>query len=327
MLAIVVVSLRVGEYGPWRGIDTWEHRLGPIGVTAVALGLLAVGAATIALLAWAGQSKHILRRAHARLPRPGEADRAQLAASNFAIGVGLPAPRLRIVDDDAVNALASGRRGAPEIVLTSGALRLAPDELDALCAHTVTCVAQRACALAGAAAGVVLDADWCTRTIWGIAAIVFVSGLVGVPTEAIAIAILGIMALVVITKPLVGLASRAIVGLLERTAELADLETVRVTNQPEALAKLMLDTVEVRAPMQSTWDIAHLWFDPETEPRSPSTWYPNIRPLAGPQSRRTRAALVERARVLVDLCGADQALHARLEHAARTVAASHSTGD
>jgi hypothetical protein len=68
------------------------------------------------------------------------------------------------------------------------------------------------------------------------------------------------------------------------------------------------------------WDIAHLWFDPETTTRAPYFWYPNVRALAGPDSPRTRADLVERARVLVDLADGDAHLRARLDRAARTVA-------
>jgi Zn-dependent protease with chaperone function len=319
VLAIVLAALRVGEFGPWRGIETWGHRVGPFGVAVVAVGLVAFLALTISYLSWAALASHVLRRAGARPPRPGEALHAQKLVSNFALGVGLGEPRLSIVDDPAVNALAIGRFRAPQIVLTSGALRLPSEELEALCAHTVAAVAQRTCLLAGAAAAVILDADWCTRVIWGMAGVVFVSALVGVPAEVVALAILGIALLVAATKPLVGIASTAIVRLLDRTAELTDLETVRVTNEPRPLATLMLDVVEHRTPVASTWDIAHLWFDPETTPPTSSWWFPTVRPIAGPDSPRTRAALIDRARVLVDQTGGDPHLEARLEHAARTV--------
>ena len=319
VLAIVLVALCVGEVGPWRGIETWQHRLGALGIAGLGVVLLAICASTIASLVWAGMARHVLRRARARLPRPGEADHAQALISSFALGVGITEPRLSIVDDPAVNAFATGRLRRPQIVLTSGALALPRIELEALCAHTVTCVSERVCPLASAAAGMVLDADWCTRAIWGMAAVVFVSGLAGVPTEVVALAILGITLLVVVTKPLVAIVCRAVVRLLDRTAELNDLETVRITNQPEALAKLMLDTVEHRQPVESTWDIAHLWFDPETTARPASVWYPGLRPIAGPDSRRTRAALVDRARVLVDLADGDSHLRTRLDHAAQAV--------
>jgi hypothetical protein len=319
VLVIVLGALRVGKVGPWRGIETWQHRVGPFGLVALAVGLVAFAALTIAFLAWLALARHVLRRARARLPRPGEAHDAQMLASNFALGVGLGEPCLSIVDDPAVNALATGRVRAPQIVLTSGALKLPPAELETLCAHTVAAVSQRATPLAGAAAAVMLDADWCTRVIWGMAGVVFLSGLIGVPTEVVAFTILGIVLLVAVTKPLVIVGSHAVVRLLDRTAELTDLETVRVTNQPRPLATLMLDVVEHRIPVRSTWDIAHLWFDPETTTRTSSWWWPSVRPIAGPDSPRTRAALIDRARVLVDLTSGDPHLRARLEDVARSV--------
>jgi hypothetical protein len=145
---------------------------------------------------------------------------------------------------------------------------------------------------------------------------VFVSGVVGVPVDVVAFSVLGIVMLVAVTKPLVTVALRAAVRLLDCTAELSDLETVRVTNQPSPLAKLMLDVVEHRAPVKSTWDIAHLWFDPETATRSSQWWFPSVRPIAGPDSPRTRADLIDRARVLVALTSGDPRLTARLERVA-----------
>jgi hypothetical protein len=317
---IVLGALRVGKFGPWRGIEMWRHRIGPFGLAALAIGFVAFAALLIAFLSWASLAAHVLRRARARPPRAGEAEHARTLVSNFALGVGLAEPVISIVDDPAVNALGTGRSRAPQIVLTAGALTLPPAELEALCAHTVIAVSQRACLLSAAAAAVILDADWCTRVVWGMAGVVFVSGLAGVPTDVVAITVLGIALLVAVTKPLVVVALRATVRLLDRTAELADLETVRVTNQPGPLAKLMLDVVEHRTPVNSTWDIAHLWFDPETASRT-STWLlPSVRPIAGPDSPRTRAALVDRARVLVALTSGDPRLTARLERAARVAA-------
>ncbi len=323
VITVVLAALRVGEFGPWRGIETWRHRIGPLGLVALALGLVVLAGLTIASLAWARFGAHVLRRARARTPQPGEAERAQSLASTFALGLGLAEPRLSIVDDPAVNALATGRARSPQIVLTTGALALPAEELETLCAHTVAAVSQRAALLAGAAAAVILDADWCTRAIWGLAGAVFVSGVVGVPTAVVGASVLGMVVLVAVTKPLVSLASDAIVELLDRTAELTDLETVRVTNQPKLLATLMLDVIEHRTPVRSTWDIAHLWFDPETTPPNTSWWFPNVRAIAGPDCPRTRAALIDRARVLVELTPEDHDLEARLERVSRVASSPH----
>jgi hypothetical protein len=82
----------------------------------------------------------------------------------------------------------------------------------------------------------------------------------------------------------------------------------------------MLDTVEHRRPVKSTWDLAHLWFDPETATPTATAWLPGVRPIAGPDSRRTRAALVARTRVLVGLTESDPHLRARLERATHDLA-------
>jgi hypothetical protein len=320
LVVIVLAILRVGEWGPWHGIETLRRQIGPFGIAALAIGFVAIGAATIMLVSHHTFGAHVVRRADARLPTPEEAARAERMISDVAIGVGCARPRLWIVDDPAVNALATGRPGDPRVVVTSGTFNRSDAELETLCAHTVVAASQPAGLLTGAAAAVLLDADWCTRVIWGVAALVFLSAMAGVPVDVVAITFLGIVVLVLVTKPLVLVSSSALVRLLDCAAELADLETVRITNQPKHLATLMLDVVEQREPVTTRWDIAHLWFDPETTTRPTSYWYPNVRALVGPDSRRTRADLVQRARVLVAMAAGDAQLQGRLDRAARAIA-------
>jgi hypothetical protein len=319
VVVIVLAILRVGKWGPWKSIETGRQHIGPLGIAAAAVVLVALAALTISFVSRLAVAAHVVRRARARVPSPEEAARVDRMISDVALGVGCAQPRLRIVEDAAVNALATGRPRDPVVILTTGALARPAEELATLCAHTVVAGSQPAGLLTGAAAAVVLDADWCTRAIWSVAALVFLSAIVGIPPDVVAVTFLGIIVLVIATKPLVVLASNAVVRLIDCTAELADLETVRVTNQPKPLAELMLDIVEHRQPVTTRWDIAHLWFDPETTAPTSGWWLPNARPLIGPDSPRTRAGLVERARVLVDLADGDHALRARLEHAERSV--------
>jgi heat shock protein HtpX len=297
-----------------------RERVGPLGIGVLAVGFVAISAATILFVSRLAFGTHVVRRAGARPPTAEEDARTAHMISDVAVGVGCAEPRLWIVDDPAVNALATGRPTDPRVVLTSGAFDCPEHELEMLCTHTVVAGSQSAGFLAGAAAAVLLDADWCTRVIWGVAVLVFLSAMAGIPVDVVAVTFLGIIVLVLATKPLVLISSRALVRLLDCAAELADLETVRITNQPKALATLMLDIVEHREPVTTRWDIAHLWFDPETITRATSLWYPTVRALAGPDSQRTRADLVERARVLVDLADGDAQLRARLDRAARTLA-------
>jgi hypothetical protein len=321
VVVIVLAILRVGKWGPWHGIETLRHRVGPLGVVVIAIGFVAIAGAIIVCVSRLAIGAHIVRRARARAPSEQEAARTHHMISDIALGLGCTEPRLSIVDDPAVNALATGRPRDPRVVLTSGALALGDDELETLCAHTAVAVSQPAVLLAGAAAAMLLDADWCTRLIWGVAGVVFLSGLAGVPTDVVALTFLGIVALVVVTKPLVVIAYRSMVRLLDCTAELTDLETVRVTNEPRRLAVLMLDVTQHRKPVTTAWDVAHLWFDPETRTSGSASWWgPTVRAIAGPDSPRTRSALVDRARVLVGLAGPDDDLRERLARAGRAIA-------
>lgn len=324
----VAVAIRVGKLGPWRGLAKLQHRLGPLGLIGAAVAVVIAAAALIAFLAWEGLARRALRLSHSRPPATGEADHAERTIEAIALGVGYSTPRLRIVDDAAPNGFAAGRRRACAVCLTSGALSLPYDELDALCEHAVTSVSNRATPLACAAADLVLIANWCTKAIWAISALILVSSVVGVPADLVAMTTLAIVLLVVATKPLLALADRAIVRLLDDAARLADLDTVRVTNRPAALARLLLTTSADQQTVASRWQIAHLWFDPDTRPR-PRDWRSSLprrlQPLFADSSshslapdvvmhRRTQArqSLIERARVIVDLTDGDPELREQL---------------
>jgi Zn-dependent protease with chaperone function len=314
----VVVAIRVGELGPWRTLATWQHDLGPIGLAGVALLLVIGAAAIIAFLAREGQARRATRLARARLPASGEADRAQQTIDAFAIGVGMPTPRLRIVDAHAPNGFGAGRPRRCTVCLTTGALALPHDELGALCAHCIASVANRTTPLACAAADLVLVADVCTKVIWGIAAFFLVSSIIGVPADVVAMTTLAIVLLVAATKPLLAIADRAIRRLLHSAARLADLDTVRVTNQPSALARLLLDAAVDKQTVASRWQIAHMWFDPDTRrpPRGhglPWEFIEDGPDVMQPNRNEARQSLIDRARVVVDLCDGDAKLIARLQ--------------
>jgi hypothetical protein len=93
---------------------------------------------------------------------------------------------------------------------------------------------------------------------------------------------------------------------------------VRVTNQPSALARLLLDAADDNQTVASRWQIAHMWFDPDTCRARPRHGYPWSLVDDGPDvvlRRRNdgRRSLIDRARVVIDLCGGDTKLTARLE--------------
>ncbi|MDQ1509614.1 MAG: hypothetical protein QOG50_1458, partial [Actinomycetota bacterium] len=204
-----------------------------------------------------------------------------------------------------------------------GALALPDDELDALCAYTITSVSNRAVPLACAAGDLVRVANWCTKAIWSMAVVIVMSSLLGVPAEFVALTTLVVVVLVACTKPLLAVADGAIARLLDNSARLTDLDTVRVTNQPASLARLLLTAADDAQKVATHWQIAHLWFDPDTSRPPMPTWKqsiatwtstdePDDMQLAARNARAARQMLIGRARVVVDLCGGDAKLLARL---------------
>jgi hypothetical protein len=119
----------------------------------------------------------------------------------------------------------------------------------------------------------------------------------------------------------------AIPRLQERSALLADLDAVRLTNEPAPLARLLLTTADDYREVATSWQIAHLWFDPDTARAKRGTvqrgfewWIENSNEIDPPSARRnverTHRVLVERARVLVDQTSGDPELRAHLDRTA-----------
>jgi hypothetical protein len=328
VILTVTFAVRLSEIGPWRSLAAWQHDLGAARLVGAAIAVTAALAAIIALIAAEGIAGRAIRLARARRPSAAEAAHAQSTIDNFALGVGFRAPRLGIVDDEAPNGFGAGRRRLCVVCLTTGALGLPDDELDALCSYTITSVSNRAVPLACAAADLVRVANWCTKAIWSMAGLIVVSSLLGVPVEFVALTTLVVVLLVVCTQPLLVIADRAIARLLDNSARLADLDTVRVTNQPAALARLLLTAAADDQKVATHWQIAHLWFDPDTSRPPMPTWQRSIAfwtsdddlddtHVALRNARSARQMLIGRARVIVDLTSGEPKLRERLADAAR----------
>jgi len=327
-IVAVVVAVRIGQVGSGHRLVPWHHRVGPLLFALLAAVLIGGLAALIAKLASNGLAARALRLANARPVADGEAESAKRYIESFALGVGFSTPSIGIVEDPAPNAFAIGRRGSCVVCLTTGALRLPPGQLDALCAQTITSVANRALPLTCAASDLVLIARLCTRAVWGLLGVLLVSTVIGVPPLLAAALAVAITLLVVCTMPMLALADRAIPRLRDRSAQLADLNSVGLTNQPASLARLLLTAADDKRAIAAPWQIAHLWFDPDTKRKAPrgfehrfDEW---LDPLEGsdPASLRrdpaaARRTLIERARVLVDMTSGDPELRTLLERAER----------
>ena len=328
VVGAVVLAVRIVQVGSGDDLGSWSHGLGPLAVAAMTIAFVVVIAALIAVVASGSLAARATRLARAQPLADGEADHARRCVESFALAVGFTSPSVHVVEDPNPNGFAAGRRRACAVCVTRGALELPPDQLDALCAQTITSVANRALPLTCAAADLVLVARWCTKAVWGTMAVLLVSTIAGVPPLFAAAVTVAITLVVVCTMPLLALADRAIPRLRDRSAQLADLDAVSLTNQPAELARLLLTTADDRGTVDTPWQIAHLWFDPDTSRPVPGTiasgvqsWF-ETRDDAGTYAARrsadgARHALVERARVLVDLTGGDRSLRERLERAER----------
>ena len=327
ILVVIGGTLRAADIGPWDRLDTWADDAGTIGIVLAALGLLAATALAILYIGWRGLPRATLRLSRARSPERDEARDVGNAVESFALSYGMPTPRVWVVGDSAPNGLAFGRPAAGHVCVTTGALQLPDRELDALCMYHVTALASRALAYATSAADLVLLGEWCTRLLWSVAGIVMISTIVGVAVDVAVAYVLGIVIVVVLTRPLLLLADRGLVRLIDATAELVDLETVRQSTQPESLARLLLRLLEDRRQAKTRWEIAHLWFERDVvEPDDRNTlsrligqFMPagvGVPAFAARCMQGTRRGLLARAETAVDLASGDAKLRARLGRAA-----------
>ncbi len=333
----VFVAIRIARLGSQHDLTAWHGRLGAGRIALIIIVFVVALGAVIAGLASETLASRAIRLAGARPLAEGEADHTRTCVEAFALGVGFSTPAIYVVDDKTPNGFAAGRKRSCAVCLTTGALKLPPDQLDAMCAQTIASVANRALPLTGAAADLVQLARWCTRAVWSVCGVLLVSTIFGVPPPFAAAVTVAIMLLVVLTVPMLMLAERAIPRLQARSAQLADLQAVSLTNQPTALARLLLTSAHNRGTVRSRWQIERLWFDPDTSRPAPGRmtrrfepWIEGYDPLdsTSPHTHAALAdrALMERARVLVDLTGGDPKLRAELANAKPVRAAPNSRG-
>jgi hypothetical protein len=333
-LSVVVgASLRGAGVGPWSRINAWGENIGPLGIALVTLGVFGVAALAITLIGWRGLPRTTLRLTGGRAPTGDSATGVEETLATCSLAYGMPAPQLWIVDDPAPNGLAFGRPRHGGVCLTTGALQLPRDEIDALCMYHVTALASRTFAYATSAADLVLVGEWCTRILWFVCPVVILSTIVGVPFAVAAAFFLGIVVLVALTRPLLAVADRGLVKLIDETAELVDLETAEHSAQPAALAHLLLDLIENPAQAQSRWEIAHLWFERDVVEMvdgrggmaqtvgAISPWEIGVPAFVERCRYRSRRGLIERASTVVNLADGDTQLRARLARARAAIPA------
>jgi Zn-dependent protease with chaperone function len=325
-LAVLVGLLVAAGVGPWSSLDAWAQDVGSLGLAIAALFLAACAGLAIACIVWRGMSRTMVRYSRARSPEPWEVLNVNEDVAALALAYGMSPPRIWLIDDPAPNALAFGRPRAGNVCLTTGALGLARDELEALCMFHVSALASRVFAYATSAADLVMLGELCTRLAWAAAGLVLLGSILGYSIEVVAAFVLGVGVMVLVTRPVLFLADRGLARLLDDSAELVDLETTRHTALPASLARLLLTLLEDERRATSRWEVAHLWFERDVvdfvqdrrvharfEERPFSDWL--TPPFAGRCTRSSRRGLLERAQTSINLANGDARLRARLEHA------------
>lgn len=218
LAVLVVASLALG--------------LGLPGVLVAVVVAAAVGAGS-AVAAASGAAGSALAATGARPVSEGDEPRLHNLVEGLCVGIGLPKPDVRVVDDPAPNALAIGRDAdSAAVVVTRGLLDdLTRVELEAVLAHELS-------RIRGGDIGP------------GSLAVTFLHGGGDGPAALP----------VRVAAP----ATRALVARLapERSSSLTDRAAVQVTRYPPALVaaleKLRADPAEVAAPPA----LAHLWIEP-----------------------------------------------------------------
>src|SRR2546426_2125349 len=156
---IVVLGYFVGEYFAPGG--------GPA-VLPFAFALSIGGA----LASYFAGDRLILAQSQARELRPDEEQRLHNIVETLAIGLGIPTPRLYVIEDSAPNAFATGRDPQhASVVVTRGLLdKLDRTELEGVLAHEMSHVKNLDTRLmlevAVLLGMVALLADWILRTMW-----------------------------------------------------------------------------------------------------------------------------------------------------------------
>ncbi len=214
--------------------------------------------------------KVALAMSHARPADPEQYAQYHNVVEGLCIAVGIPKPRLYVVDDPAPNAFATGRNpGHAAVAVTTGLLEtMNRDELEGVLAHELShvrnydiLVSSMVIVLVGA---IVLLSDFSLRFLWWGGPGRSRDREAGSPQIQAILAVVGIVLII-----LAPVAAKLIQYAVSRKREaLADVSAVEITRYPaglrSALEKLRDDHTVVRSASRST---AHLWIEEPLDAR------------------------------------------------------------
>lgn len=138
-----------------------------------------------------------------------------------------------------------------------------------MCSQLVTGLTSPARNRAIDAVDLVLIAERWTQFVWATGVGAFVVAVVATNRTVAAGVLVGVVVLVLVTRPAILMATRALPGLFTRIDELIDLETTRRSANPEPLARLLVHLLEDDRQVQTNWRVAQLWFERDAINRFP----------------------------------------------------------
>ncbi|MBA2280854.1 MAG: M48 family metalloprotease [Acidimicrobiia bacterium] len=243
--------------------DAWVWGLLPGGVATIAIALLVGSAAFLAWAALRGAGTWLLRGVRHRPLSPYDGERITNVVHALSLGLGIQPPWVGVIDDPAPNAISARVRGAPVLLVTSGALSGLPrDELEAMCAHELGHLHAADARLVAAAFMTLVRARNLSVIVGGLG-----FAVVGLGFEAgsLSVIVFG-LTLAAVSFGARALLDRPLLRLRRDTDDVADCVAVHLSRHPEALATLLSRLYHDHRRVATTSDrCEHLWFEVVTE--------------------------------------------------------------
>lgn len=203
---------------------------------------------------------------------------------NLSIAAGLPMPKLYVIEDDSMNAFATGRNPKHGVVCaTTGLLnRLERSEVEAVVAHELAHIKNYDILVMSVTAVLVgtiaLVTDFAMRGMW-------FGGSDNKRGNALML-VLYIVALIL--TPIV--AQMIQLAVSRRREYLADASAALLTRNPDALANALIKISGASQPLQSaTTSTAHLFFSNPFKQGAKVSWFTNLFSTHPPVEDRIRA--------------------------------------
>ena len=236
-------------------------------VVAVALSALFAARAVAFGVAW-----WTFKGLPLRDPAPDEMTQVRNVLHALGIGLGIEPPTLRVLDDDAPNALSARQRDRRIICVTTGLAALPRDEIEAVCAHELLHVSAPDARVVGAAFLTTIRARNTALTAI-VAGLLMACGAAGALKYDLVLPTLFLVGagLTAVAAVAYGALSKPLESLRRQSDEVADVGAVLLARNPMALAHVLDRLVTDERRVATTNDrCGHQWFEACEEVLTPA---------------------------------------------------------